>query len=200
MTTEAKTMIANPTFFENEGGRQNGYDLFSRLLKDRIILLFNEVNDDLACSIVAQLLFLEAQDPEKDITLYINSPGGSVSAGFAIYDTMRSIKCDVSTVCVGSACSMGAFLLAAGTKGKRYALENSEIMLHQVIGSAGGQASDVIIAANFANRTKERINRILSENIGRPYEEIVRDTERDNWMFAEDALAYGVIDEIVKKK
>jgi ATP-dependent Clp protease protease subunit len=193
-------MIANPTFFENEGGRQNGYDLFSRLLKDRIILLFNEVNDDLACSIVAQLLFLEAQDPEKDITLYINSPGGSVSAGFAIYDTMRSIKCDVSTVCVGSACSMGAFLLAAGTKGKRYALENSEIMLHQVIGSAGGQASDVIIAANFANRTKERINRILSENIGRPYEEIVRDTERDNWMFAEDALAYGVIDEIVKKK
>ena len=193
-------MIANPTFFENEGGRQNGYDLFSRLLKDRIILLFNEVNDDLACSIVAQLLFLEAQDPEKDITLYINSPGGSVSAGFAIYDTMRSIKCDVSTVCVGSACSMGAFLLAAGTKGKRYAHENSEIMLHQVIGSAGGQASDVIIAANFANRTKERINRILSENIGRPYEEIVRDTERDNWMFAEDALAYGVIDEIVKKK
>lgn len=193
-------MIANPTFFENEGGRQNGYDLFSRLLKDRIILLFNEVNDDLACSIVAQLLFLEAQDPEKDITLYINSPGGSVSAGFAIFDTMRSIKCDVSTVCVGSACSMGAFLLAAGTKGKRYALENSEIMLHQVIGSAGGQASDVIIAANFANRTKERINRILSENIGRPYEEIVRDTERDNWMFAEDALAYGVIDEIVKKK
>ena len=193
-------MIANPTFFENEGGRQNGYDLFSRLLKDRIILLFNEVNDDLACSIVAQLLFLEAQDPEKGITLYINSPGGSVSAGFAIYDTMRSIKCDVSTVCVGSACSMGAFLLAAGTKGKRYALENSEIMLHQVIGSAGGQASDVIIAANFANRTKERINRILSENIGRPYEEIVRDTERDNWMFAEDAHAYGVIDEIVKKK
>ncbi len=195
-----KSMIANPTFFENEGGRQNGYDLFSRLLKDRIILLFNEISDDLACSIVAQLLFLEAQDPEKDITLYINSPGGSVSAGFAIYDTMRSIKCDVSTVCVGSACSMGAFLLAAGTKGKRYALENSEVMLHQVIGSAGGQASDVIIAANFANRTKERINRILSENIGRPYEEIVRDTERDNWMFAEDALAYGVIDEIVKKK
>lgn len=193
-------MIANPTFFENEGGRQHGYDLFSRLLKDRIILLFNEISDDLACSIVAQLLFLEAQDPEKDITLYINSPGGSVSAGFAIYDTMRSIKCDVSTVCVGSACSMGAFLLAAGTKGKRYALENSEIMLHQVIGSAGGQASDVIIAANFAKRTKERINRILSENIGRPYDEIVRDTERDNWMFAEDALEYGVIDEIVKKK
>ena len=193
-------MIANPTFFENEGGRQNGYDLFSRLLKDRIILLFNEISDDLACSIVAQLLFLEAQDPEKDITLYINSPGGSVSAGFAIYDTIKSIKCDVSTVCVGSACSMGAFLLAAGTKGKRYALENSEIMLHQVIGSAGGQASDVIIAANFAKRTKERINRILSENIGRPYEEIVRDTERDNWMFAEDALAYGVIDEIVKRK
>lgn len=193
-------MIANPTFFENEGGRQNGYDLFSRLLKDRIILLFNEINDDLACSIVAQLLFLESQDPDKDITIYINSPGGSVSAGFAIYDTMRSIKCDVSTVCVGSACSMGAFLLAAGTKGKRYGLENCEVMLHQVIGTAGGQASDVIIATNFARRTKDRLNRILSENIGRPLEEIQRDTERDNWMFAEDALAYGVIDEIISPK
>ncbi len=193
-------MIANPTFIDNEGGRQQGYDLFSRLLKDRIILLFNEINDDLACSIVGQLLFLEAQDPEKDITIYINSPGGSVSAGFAIYDTMKSIKCDVSTVCVGSACSMGAFLLAAGTKGKRYALENSEVMLHQVIGTAGGQASDVVIAANFARRTKDRINRILSQNIGRPVEEIARDTERDNWMFAEDALAYGVVDEIVKPK
>jgi ATP-dependent Clp protease protease subunit len=193
-------MIANPTFFENEGGRQNGYDLFSRLLKDRIILLFNEITDDLACSIVGQLLFLEAQDPEKDITLYINSPGGSVSAGFAIYDTMKSIKCDVSTVCVGSACSMGAFLLAAGTKGKRYGLENCEVMLHQVIGTAGGQASDVIIATNFAKRTKERINRILAQNLGKDYETVVNDTERDNWMFAEDALAYGVIDEIVKPK
>ncbi len=193
-------MIANPTFFENEGGRNSGYDLFSRLLKDRIILLFNEITDDLACSIVGQLLFLEAQDPDKDITIYINSPGGSVSAGFAIYDTIKSIKCDVSTVCVGSACSMGAFLLAAGTKGKRYALENSEVMLHQVIGTVGGQASDVIISANFARRTKDRINNILAQNIGKPVEIIARDTERDNWMFAEDALAYGVIDEIVKSK
>ena len=193
-------MIANPTFFENEGGRHNGYDLFSRLLKDRIILLFNEITDDLACSIVGQLLFLEAQDPDKDITIYINSPGGSVSAGFAIYDTIKSIKCDVSTVCVGSACSMGAFLLAAGTKGKRYALENSEVMLHQVIGTVGGQASDVIISANFARRTKDRINNILAQNIGKPVETIAKDTERDNWMFAEDALAYGVVDEIVKSK
>ena len=193
-------MIQNPTFIENEGGQRNVYDLFSRLLKDRIILLFNEIDDDLACVAVGQLLFLEAQDPNKDITVYINSPGGSVSAGFAIYDTIRSIKCDVSTVCVGSACSMGAFLLAAGTKGKRFALPNSEIMLHQVIGTIGGQASDVIIATEFAARTKERINRILSENIGRPIEEIRRDTERDNWMYAEDALAYGVIDGIIEKK
>ncbi len=191
-------MIANPTFIENEGGRQNGYDLFSRLLKDRIILLFNEINDDLACSIVGQLLFLEAQDPEKDITIYINSPGGSVSAGFAIYDTMRSVKCDVSTVCVGSACSMGAFLLAAGTKGKRYALPNSEVMLHQVIGTAGGQASDMLIATRFAKRTKDRINKLLAENIGKPIEQIQQDTERDNWMFAEDALAYGIVDKIIE--
>ena len=165
-----------------------------------MILLFNEINDDLACVICAQLLFLEAQDPEKDITMYINSPGGSVSAGFAIYDTMRSIKCEVSTVCVGSACSMGAFLLAAGAKGKRFALPNSEVMLHQVIGTVGGQASDVIIATEFAKRTKDRINNILSQNIGKPVEDIRRDTERDNWMYAEDALAYGVIDGIIEKK
>ena len=193
-------MIQNPTFIENEGGQRNGYDLFSRLLKDRVILLFNEINDDLACVICAQLLFLEAQDPEKDITMYINSPGGSVSAGFAIYDTMRSIKCDVSTVCVGSACSMGAFLLAAGARGKRFALPNSEVMLHQVIGTVGGQASDVIIATEFAKRTKDRINNILSQNIGKSVEDIRRDTERDNWMYAEDALAYGVIDGIIEKK
>ncbi|MBP5155113.1 MAG: ATP-dependent Clp protease proteolytic subunit [Clostridia bacterium] len=193
-------MIQNPTFIENEGGQRNGYDLFSRLLKDRVILLFNEINDDLACVICAQLLFLEAQDPEKDITMYINSPGGSVSAGFAIYDTMRSIKCDVSTVCVGSACSMGAFLLAAGAKGKRFALPNSEVMLHQVIGTVGGQASDVIIATEFAKRTKDRINGILSQNVGKPVDIIRRDTERDNWMYAEDALEYGVIDGIIEKK
>lgn len=193
-------MISNPTFIENEGGQRNGYDLFSRLLKDRIILLFNEINDDLACSIVGQLLFLEAQDPDKDITIYINSPGGSVSAGFAIYDTIKNIKCDVSTVCVGSACSMGAFLLASGTKGKRFALPNSEVMLHQVIGTIGGQASDVIIATEFAKRTKDRINSILAENIGKPIDVIRRDTERDNWMYAEDALAYGVVDGIIKKQ
>ncbi|MBQ0109501.1 MAG: ATP-dependent Clp protease proteolytic subunit [Clostridiales bacterium] len=193
-------MIANPTFFETEGGRQNGYDLFSRLLKDRIILLFNQIDDDLACSVVAQLLFLEAQDPDKDITIYINSPGGSVSAGFAIYDTIKSLKCDVSTVCVGSACSMGAFLLAAGTKGKRFALENAEIMIHQVIGTIGGQASDMLIATNFTKRTKERLNKILAENVGRPFEEVTKDTERDNWMYAEDALEYGIIDKIVERK
>ena len=189
-----------PMVVEQTAQGERSYDIYCRLLKDRIILLFNEINDALACTIVGQLLFLEAQDPGKDITLYINSPGGSVSAGFAIYDTMRSIKCDVSTVCVGSACSMGAFLLAAGTKGKRYALPNSEIMLHQVIGTIGGQASDIIIATDFAKRTKERINAILSQNIGKPVEEIRRDTERDNWMYAEDALAYGVIDGIIDRK
>lgn len=193
-------MIANPTFIETEGGRQVGYDLFSRLLKDRIILLFNEISDDLACSIVGQLLYLESLDSGKDITLYINSPGGSVSAGFAIYDTMKSLKCDVSTVCVGSACSMGAFLLSSGAKGKRYGLPNCEVMLHQVIGTIGGQASDILIATNFARRTKDRINRLLSENTGKSLEEVTRDTERDNWMFAEDALAYGVIDKIIESK
>lgn len=193
-------MIPSPTFIENEGGRQVGYDLFSRLLKDRIVLLFNEINDDLACTVVGQLLYLEAQDPDKDITIYINSPGGSVSAGFAIYDTIRNLKCDVSTICVGSACSMGAFLLAAGTKGKRFALPNSEIMIHQVIGTIGGQASDMLIATNFAKRTKDRLNRILAENIGREYDTVVMDTERDNWMFAEDAVAYGIVDAIVEAK
>lgn len=190
-------MIQNPTFIENEGGQRNGYDLFSRLLKDRVILLFNEINDDLACVICAQLLFLEAQDPEKDITMYINSPGGSVSAGFAIYDTMRSIKCDVSTVCVGSACSMGAFLLAAGAKGKRKALPNSEIMVHQPSGGAQGQATDIRIHAEQIIRIKDRLNRILAERTGQPLEVIERDTERDNFMDAEQAKAYGLVDEII---
>ena len=193
-------MIQNPTFIETEGGRQVGSDLFSRLLKDRIVLLFNEINDDLACMIVGQLLFLESADPDKDITMYINSPGGSVSAGFAIYDTMQSLKCDVSTVCVGSACSMGAFLLSSGAKGKRYALPNSEVMIHQVIGTIGGQASDIVIATNFAKRTKDRLNRILAKNTGKPFEEIQRDTERNNWMYAEDALEYGLIDKIIESK
>lgn len=193
-------MIANPTFFENEGGSRNGYDLFSRLLKDRIILVFNEINDDLACSIVAQLLFLEAQDPEKDITMYINSPGGSVSAGLAIYDTMQSIRPDVSTVCVGAACSMAAVLLSSGKKGKRYALPNSVVMLHQVIGSIGGQTSDILIASDFTNRTKNRLNALLAESTGRDIAVVRTDTERDNWMYAEEALEYGVVDEIVKRK
>lgn len=193
-------MIPSPTFIENEGGRQIGLDLFSRLLKDRIVLLFNEINDDLACSVVGQLLYLEAQDPDKDITIYINSPGGSVSSGFAIYDTIKNLKCDVSTICVGSACSMGAFLLSAGTKGKRFGLPNCEIMIHQVIGTVGGQASDMLIATNFAKRTKDRLNKILAENVGKDYNTVVNDTERDNWMFAEDALAYGIIDGIIEAK
>ncbi|HBR31348.1 MAG: ATP-dependent Clp protease proteolytic subunit [Eubacteriales bacterium] len=193
-------MIPSPTFIENEGGRQIGYDLFSRLLKDRIVLIFNEINDDLACTVVGQLLYLEAQDPDKDITVYINSPGGSVPAGFAIYDTIKNLKCDVSTICVGSACSMGAFLLAAGTKGKRFGLPNCEVMIHQVIGTIGGQASDMLIATNFAKRTKDRINRIFAENVGKDYETVSSDTERDNWMYAEDALTYGIIDSIIEAK
>ena len=160
-------------------------------------MLFNEVNDDLACSIIAQLLYLESVDPNKDICIYINSPGGSVSAGFGIYDTIRKLKCDVSTVCVGMAASMGAFLLAAGTKGKRYALENSQIMIHQVLGGARGQASDILIEAKQTQRVKDRLNAILSKNTGHTIEEIERDTDRNNWMFAEDALEYGIIDHII---
>ncbi len=193
-------MIPLPTFIENEGGRQVTYDLFSRLLKDRIILIFNEISDDLACTIVGQLLYLEAIDPDKDITIYINSPGGSVSAGLAIYDTIKNLRCDVSTICVGSAFSMGAFLLAAGTKGKRFGLPNCQVMIHQVIGTAGGQASDMLIATNFAKRTKDRINKILSENIGKDIKTVQADSERDNWMYAEDALEYGIIDGILSNE
>lgn len=190
-------MVLNPTFYEKEGGNEKGYDLFSRLLKDRIILMFNEVNDDLACSIIAQLLYLESIDPNKDICIYINSPGGSVSAGLGIYDTIRKLKCDVSTVCVGMAASMGAFLLSAGTKGKRYALENSQIMIHQVLGGAQGQASDILIEAQQMQRVKTRLNKLMAKNTGHTVEEITIDTERNNWMFAEDALEYGIIDSII---
>ena len=190
-------MVFNPSFYEKEGNSEKGYDLFSRLLKDRIILMFNEVNDDLACSIIAQLLYLESVDPNKDICLYINSPGGSVSAGFGIYDTIRKLKCDVSTVCVGMAASMGAFLLSAGTKGKRYALENSQVMIHQVLGGAQGQASDILIEAQQMQRVKDRLNKILAKNTGHTVEEVERDTDRNNWMFAEDALEYGIIDHII---
>lgn len=190
-------MIVTPQFFEKEGGYERSYDPFSRLLKDRIILLFNEVNDDLACTIIAQMLYLEAVDPQRDISLYIDSPGGSVSAGLAIYDTMKHLKCDVSTIGVGMCASMGAFLLAAGTKGKRYALPNSDIMIHQVIGGAQGQATDIEIETRHMLSLKSRINRILSQNTGRDLEEVTRDTERNNWMFPEDALAYGLIDKVL---
>lgn len=195
-------MIATPTFFEKEGNGERGYDLFSRLLKERIILLFNDINDDLACSIIAQLLYLESVDPDKDICIYINSPGGSVSAGFGIYDTIRKLKCDVSTVCVGMAASMGAFLLSSGTKGKRYALENSQIMIHQVLtsGAVYGQATDVVIEAKQMQRVKERLNRILAKNTNKTPEEVEQDTDRNNWMFAEDALEYGIIDHIIKNE
>ena len=191
-------MILNPSFYEREGNSEKGYDLYSRLLKDRIVLMFNQVDDDLACSIIAQLLYLESVDPEKDICLYINSPGGSVSAGFGIYDTIRHLKCDVSTICVGMAASMGAFLLASGTKVKRLALANSQIMIHQVLGGASGQATDIDIEAKQMLRVKERLNSILASNTGHSLSEIEKDTDRNNWMFAEDALKYGIIDKIIE--
>lgn len=182
----------------NRGERQ--YDIFSRLLEDRIILLSDEVNDQTASLVVAQLLYLESQDAEKDISLYINSPGGSVTAGFAIYDTMQYIKCDVSTICIGLAASMGAFLLAAGAKGKRLALPNSEIMIHQPSGGAKGQATEIKIVAENILKTRENLNRILAENTGRSIEEIARDTERDNFMSANEALEYGLIDKVITKR
>lgn len=191
-------MILMPNFFEKENGMERGYDLASRLLKDRIILMFSEVNDDLACSIIAQMLYLESVDPNKDIYLYINSPGGSVSAGLGIYDTMRHLKCDVSTICVGLAASMGAFLLSSGTKGKRTSLENSQIMIHQPLGGAQGQATDIEITARNILRIKDRLNNILAKNTGQALEKIQNDTERDNWMFPEEALEYGLIDNIIK--
>ena len=182
----------------NRGERQ--FDIFSRLLDDRIIVLSDEVNDQTASLVVAQLLYLEGQDAEKDINLYINSPGGSVTAGFAIYDTMQYIKCDVSTICMGLAASMGAFLLSSGAKGKRFALPNSEIMIHQPSGGAKGQATDIKIVAENILKTRENLNRILSENTGKSIEEIARDTERDNFMSAEEAQAYGLIDKVITKR
>jgi ATP-dependent Clp protease protease subunit len=170
------------------------------LLKERIVFLGEEVNSTSASIVVAQLLFLEAEDPEKDIQLYINSPGGSISAGMAIYDTMNFIKCDVSTNCIGMAASMGAFLLAGGAKGKRYALPNAEIMIHQPLGGTQGQASEIEIAARHIIKTKEKMNRLLAENCGRKYEELVNDTDRDNWKSAEEAKAYGIIDEVITKR
>ncbi len=186
-----------PYVIEQTGQGERSYDIFSRLLKDRIIFFGDEVNDQTASIIVAQMLFLESEDPDKDIMLYINSPGGSITAGMAIYDTMNYIKCDVSTICVGMAASMGAFLLSAGAKGKRLALPNSEIMIHQPLGGMQGQATDIKIHADRIIRMKDKLNNILSENTGRPLEEIVRDTERDNFMSAEEALNYGLIDKII---
>ncbi len=182
----------------NRGERQ--YDIYSRLLNDRIIVLSDEVNDATASLVVAQLLFLESQDSEKDISFYINSPGGSVTAGMAIYDTMQYIKCDVCTICMGLAASMGAFLLSSGTKGKRYALPNSEIMIHQPSGGAKGQATDIKIVADHILRTKAKLNKILAENTGKDIETIAQDTERDNFMTAEEALEYGLVDKIMYKR
>ena len=189
-----------PMVVEQTGKGERSYDIFSRLLNDRIIFLSDEVNDTTASLVVAQLLFLEAQDPDKDISFYINSPGGSVTAGMAIYDTMNYIKCDVSTICIGMAASMGAFLLSSGAKGKRFALPNSEIMIHQPLGGAKGQASDIKIQADLILRTRDNLNRILAENTGRSVEEIARDTERDNFMTAQQALEYGLIDKIFAKR
>ncbi len=186
-----------PYVIEQTGHGERSYDIFSRLLKDRIIFFGDEVNDATASIIVAQMLFLESEDPDKDIMLYINSPGGSITAGMAIYDTMNYIKCDVSTICVGMAASMGAFLLSAGAKGKRFALPNSEIMIHQPLGGMQGQATDIKIHADRIIRMKEKLNTILSENTGKSYEEIARDTERDNFMSAQQALDYGLIDKII---
>lgn len=189
-------MVIEPT---NRGGERS-YDIFSRLLNDRIIMLSDEVNDTTASLIVAQLLYLESQDPDKDISFYINSPGGSVTAGMAIYDTMNYIKPDVSTICIGMAASMGAFLLSSGAKGKRFALPNSEIMIHQPLGGAKGQASDIKIHADWILKTREKLNQILAENTGKPLEVIEHDTDRDNFMSAADAVAYGLIDKVYDKR
>ena len=188
-----------PTVIEQTNRGERAYDIYSRLLKDRIIMLGSAIDDNVANSIVSQLLFLAAEDPEKEISLYINSPGGSITAGMAIYDTMQFIKPKVSTICIGMAASMGAFLLAAGEKGKRYALPNSEVMIHQPLGGAKGQASDIKIQAEWMQKTKEKLNKILSEATGQPYETILRDTDRDNFMSASEAVEYGLVDKVLSK-
>jgi len=189
-----------PYVIEQTSRGERSYDIYSRLLKDRIIFLGDQVSDVSASLIVAQLLFLESEDPDKDISLYINSPGGVITSGMAIYDTMNHIKCDVSTICVGIAASMGAFLLAGGTKGKRFALPNSEVMIHQPSGGARGQASDIQIHAEHILRTKKKLNQILSENTGQPIEKVTADSERDNFMTSQEALDYGLIDKIITRK
>ena len=189
-----------PTVIEQTNRGERAYDIFSRLLNDRIIILADEVNDTTASLVVAQMLFLEAQDPDKDISFYINSPGGSVSAGMAIYDTMNFIKCDVSTICMGMAASMGAFLLSSGAKGKRFALPHAKVMIHQPLGGARGQASDIQIQAEQILKTKATLNRILAENTGKPLEIIERDTDRDNYMTAQEAMEYGLVDKVLTKR
>ena len=195
-----KTMALVPYVIEQSSRGERSYDIFSRLLNDRIIVLSDEVNDATASLVVAQLLYHEGQDPEKDISLYINSPGGSVTAGFAIYDTMQYIKCDVSTICMGMAASMGAFLLSSGAKGKRFALPNSEIMIHQPSGGAQGQATEIEITAKQILKIRERLNKILADNTGKPIDIIAKDTERDNFMSADEALDYGLVDKILYKR
>ena len=189
-----------PYVIEQTSRGERSYDIYSRLLKERIVFLGEEVNSTSASIVVAQLLFLEAEDPNKDIHMYINSPGGEITSGMAIYDTMNYIKCDVSTICIGMAASMGAFLLAGGAKGKRMALPNAEIMIHQPLGGTQGQATEIEIAAKHILKTKEKLNRMLAENTGKPYEQIAADTERDNWMDAKEALDYGLIDSIVENR
>ena len=193
-------MALVPMVIEKTGLGERSYDIYSRLLNDRIVFLSDEVNDTTASLVVAQLLYLEAQDPDKDISLYINSPGGSVTAGMAIFDTMNFIKCDVSTICVGMAASMGAFLLAAGAKGKRYALPNSEIMIHQPLGGTQGQASDIKIQAEHILKTRRTLNEILARETGKSIEQIEADTDRDNWLSAADAAEYGLIDRVIYKR
>ena len=189
-----------PYVVEQTSRGERSYDIYSRLLNDRIIVLSDEVNDQTASVVIAQLLYLESQDATKDISLYINSPGGSVTAGFAIYDTMNYIKCDVSTICMGMAASMGAFLLSSGAKGKRICLPNSEVMIHQPLGQAQGQATDILIRADLIKRTRDNLNKILAENTGKSIEEIARDTERDNFLTAQQALEYGLIDKIIDRR
>lgn len=194
-----KDFITTPYVIKRTQNGEHAVDIFTRLLEERIVFLANEVTDDLASTVVAQLLFLEAEDPKKDIMLYINSPGGSISAGMAIYDTMKYIKCDVSTICIGMAASMGAFLLAGGTKGKRFALPNSEIMIHQPLSGTQGQVTDMEIETKHVLAIKERMNKLLAENTGKDYDTIVKDTDRNNWLTAEEAKKYGLIDKVIEK-
>ena len=193
-------MALVPYVIEQNSRGERSYDIYSRLLKDRIIFLGEEINDAVASTVVAQLLFLESEDPGKDIHMYINSPGGSVTAGMAIYDTMNYVKCDVSTTCIGMAASMGAFLLSSGAKGKRYALPNAEVMTHQPLGGAQGQATEIQIAAEHILKTKKKLNQILADNAGKPVEEVEKDTDRDNWLSADEAKEYGLIDEVIKDR